>query len=106
MLLQAQHSQVASASSERHVSTTSGQQPIHNTVMGSPTNDRRLLSATEAWDVLQMHPLYLSGRLDVSKVCERLKEKARCDGMGPALYEDEVCGVIEEVGRSGGDARC
>ena len=69
----------------------------------SPRNDSNLLSASATWDLLQSHPLYLSGAVDIGEVCERLKKMARCDGMGPMFEEDEVRKVIEEVGRSGGD---
>ncbi len=66
-------------------------------------NDSNLLSASATWDLLQSHPLYLSGAVDIGEVCERLKKMARCDGMGPMFEEAEVRKVIEEVGRSGGD---
>lgn len=69
----------------------------------SPPCDGHLLSASATWDLLQSHPLYLSGAVDIGEVCERLKKMARCDGMGPMFEEDEVRKVIDEVGRSGGD---
>ncbi|KAK5117437.1 hypothetical protein LTR85_008822 [Meristemomyces frigidus] len=70
----------------------------------SPSDiDSHLLSASATWDLLQSHPLYLSGAVDIGEVCERLKKMARCDGMGPMFEEDEVRKVIDEVGRSGGD---
>lgn len=69
----------------------------------SPPNDGHLLSASATWDLLQSHPLYLSGAVDIGEVCERLKKMARCDGMGPMFEEEEVRKVIDEVGRSGGD---
>lgn len=69
----------------------------------SPDSNSHLLSASATWDLLQSHPLYLSGAVDIGEVCERLKKMARCDGMGPMFEEDEVRKVIEEVGRSGGD---
>jgi len=69
----------------------------------SPSSDSHLLSASATWDLLQSHPLYLSGAVDIGEVCERLKKMARCDGMGPMFEEDEVRKVIEDVGRSGGD---
>lgn len=69
----------------------------------SPGSDSNLLSASATWDLLQSHPLYLSGAVDIGEVCERLKKMARCDGMGPMFGEDEVRQVIEEVGRSGSD---
>ena len=65
--------------------------------------ESHLLSASATWDLLQSHPLYLSGAVDIGEVCERLKKMARCDGMGPMFEEEEVRKVIEEVGRSGGD---
>lgn len=67
------------------------------------TGESHLLSASATWDLLQQHPLYLSGAVDIGEVCERLKKMARCDGMGPMFEEEEVRKVIEEVGRSGGD---
>ncbi|KXT15561.1 hypothetical protein AC579_6538 [Pseudocercospora musae] len=69
----------------------------------SPGSEGHLLSASATWDLLQSHPLYLSGAVDIGEVCERLKKMARCDGMGPMFEEDEVRKVIEEVGRSGND---
>ena len=69
----------------------------------SDTECGHLLSASATWDLLQSHPLYLSGAVDIGEVCERLKKMARCDGMGPMFEEEEVRKVIEEVGRSGGD---
>ena len=69
----------------------------------SSGNEGHLLSASATWDLLQSHPLYLSGAVDIGEVCERLKKMARCDGMGPMFEEEEVRKVIEEVGRSGGD---
>ncbi|EME38791.1 hypothetical protein DOTSEDRAFT_48303 [Dothistroma septosporum NZE10] len=69
----------------------------------SPESDSNLLSASATWDLLQSHPLYLSGAIDIGEVCERLKKMARCDGMGPMFDEDEVRQVIEEVGSSGND---
>ena len=72
--------------------------------MNSPSDgEGHLLSASATWDLLQAHPLYRSGAVDIGEVCERLKRKARCDGMGPMFEEVEVRAVIEEVGRSGGD---
>lgn len=70
---------------------------------GSPRSESHLLSASATWDLLQSHPLYLSGAVDIGEVCERLKKMARCDGMGPMFEEEEVRKVIGEVGRSGND---
>ena len=62
-----------------------------------------MLSASATWDLLQSHPLYLCGSIDIGEVCERLKKMARCEGSGPMFDEEEVRRVIEEVGRGGGD---
>lgn len=69
----------------------------------SPRGESHLLSASATWDLLQSHPLYRSGAVDIGEVCERLKKMARCEGMGPMFEEGEVRKVIEDVGRSGGD---
>ena len=66
-------------------------------------HESNMLSASATWDLLQSHPLYLQGAVDIGEVCERLKKMARCEGMGPMFEEEEVRRVIEEVGRSGSD---
>lgn len=63
-------------------------------------NEGNLLPATAAWDIIQTHPLYLSGTLDIGRVCERLKERARSSGMGPLFEPEEVRGIVDEIGRS------
>ena len=93
---------------ERHVDRTRLANGLISTESSSPSkstpgSDSSLLSASATWDLLQSHPLYLSGAVDIGEVCERLKKMARCDGMGPMFEESEVRKVIEEVGRSGGD---
>lgn len=82
------------------LSTASTPSSKYSSPSGSETH---LLSASATWDLLQSHPLYLSGAVDIGEVCERLKKMARCDGMGPMFEETEVRKVIDEVGRSGGD---
>ena len=42
--------------------------------------DSQLLSASATWDLLQSHPLYLSGAVDIGEVCERLTKMAKCEG--------------------------
>lgn len=71
----------------------------------SPQSDSsHLLSAGATWDLLQSHPLYAQGALDIGRVCERLKGLARCDGTGPMFDEHDVRAVIEEVGSDGNDS--
>jgi len=69
----------------------------------SPNYESNMLSASATWDLLQSHPLYLQGAVDIGEVCERLKKMAKCEGTGPMFEEEEVRRVIEEVGRSGND---
>lgn len=69
----------------------------------SPNYESNMLSASATWDLLQSHPLYLQGAVDIGEVCERLKKMVKCEGAGPMFEEEEVRRVIEEVGRSGSD---
>lgn len=71
----------------------------------SPQSDSsHLLSASATWDLLQSHPLFAQGALDIGQVCERLKHLARCDGSGPVFDEHDVRAVIEQVGSDGNDS--
>lgn len=85
------------------LSSSNSSSPSNKSGSSPGSNRSHLLSASATWDLLQSHPLYLSGAVDIGEVCERLKKMARCDGMGPMFEEEEVRKVIEEVGRSGGD---
>ncbi|KAI5364553.1 Putative basic-leucine zipper domain, transcription factor PAP1, Yap1 redox domain superfamily [Septoria linicola] len=69
----------------------------------SPGSDSHLLSASATWNLLQSHPSYRSGAMDISEVCKRIKKLARCEGMGPMFDEEEVKKVIEKVGKSGAE---
>lgn len=70
----------------------------------SPQSDSsHLLSTSATWDLLQSHPLFRQGALDIGQVCERLKHMARCNGTGPVFDEHDVMAVIEEVGGDGND---
>lgn len=65
--------------------------------------ESRLLSASATWDLIQSHPLYLAGAVDIGEICDRLKKLAQCESMGPMFQEDQVRRIIEDVGRSGHD---
>lgn len=92
----------SSTSNNAQNQTTSTTNP--GPTSSSPTSSTpNLLSASATWDLLQSHPRYLSGAVDLGEVCERLKRLARCDGWGPMFVEEEVRAVIDEVGRGGGD---
>ncbi|GAM87119.1 hypothetical protein ANO11243_051400 [Dothideomycetidae sp. 11243] len=60
----------------------------------------RCLDPLATWDLLQAHPLFLQGAVDIGQVCEKLKTLARCeDSMGPVFDESDVRRVIEEVAK-------
>lgn len=67
-----------------------------------PVSWTRPLDAGATWDLLQAHPLFISGAVDVGEVCERLKKCARCEGGGPMFDEPDVRRVIEEVANGSG----
>lgn len=86
-----------------HSCASSARDSTVNTPASSNTYPSRFLSAGATWDLLQSHPLYMSGAVDVGEVCERLKRSARCEGAGPVFDEAEVRRVIEDVARMGSD---
>jgi len=82
---------------------TSPQSDNANTSSIAHTNNPRKLTPHAAWEILQLHPLFARGILDISLVCERLKQLARSDDMtgGPMFDEEEVRAVVEEMGKDG-----
>ena len=62
-----------------------------------------LLGTGATWDLIQSHEDYKAGRVDLGSVCERLREGAVCDGLGPAYREGEVRRAIEESVGGAGD---
>jgi AP-1-like factor len=58
---------------------------------------------SQAWDVIQRHPLVKQGVVDVADVVERLKGSATCDGHGPVFEESVIWQAVEESSLSGGD---
>lgn len=67
----------------------------HRIGISSKTGER-LLSSGATWDAIIGHDLYRNGRVDLTDVCDRLKDSAICDGWGPVYREDEVRKIIEE----------
>ena len=61
------------------------------------------LSAAATWNLLQVHPLLMSGAVDVQDVCDRLKRLARYEGSGPVFEEAVVRKVFEEMAITNGD---
>lgn len=47
--------------------------------------------------------LFRKGMVDIGEVCERLKDRATCDGNGPAFAEGEILRAIEESVGGAGD---
>lgn len=63
----------------------------------------REVPASQAWDVIQTHPLVKQGLVDVTDVVQRLRGAAKCDGHGPVFEESTIWQAVEESRRSGGD---
>jgi len=59
--------------------------------------------ASQAWDLIQTHPLVKQGLVDIADVCERLKGATKCDGHGPVFEEATIWQAVEDSKRSGGD---
>lgn len=78
------------------------EEPISHRIAISATTGERLLATGAAWELIQGHELYRSGKVDLGEVCDRLREKVLCDGAGPTFAESEVVRAIEDsVGTSG-----
>lgn len=74
----------------------------HRIVLSAETGDR-LLDTKATWDLIQSHPLFQKGLVDIGDVCERLKRITKCDGQGPAFEEGRVRKIIEESVACGND---
>ncbi|EED20183.1 bZIP transcription factor (Fcr3), putative [Talaromyces stipitatus ATCC 10500] len=74
----------------------------HRVVL-SAENGERLLDTKATWDLIQNHPLFQKGLVDIGDVCERLKPFTKCDGQGPVFEEGRVRKVIEESVACGND---
>ncbi|GAB7362799.1 hypothetical protein MBLNU230_g3102t1 [Neophaeotheca triangularis] len=61
------------------------------------------LSAPQTWELLQSHPRFLAGEVDLREVCKSLAERGRVvEGRGMVWEEGEVRGVVEGVARGDG----
>jgi hypothetical protein len=74
----------------------------HRIVLSAETGDR-LLDTKATWDLIQSHPLFQKGLVDIGDVFERLKRITKCDGQGPAFEEGRVRKIIEESVACGND---
>ena len=85
-----------------HASATNNR-PISHRIQVSSTTGERLLATGATWDLIQNHVLFRKGMVDIGEVCERLKDRALCDGNGPAFAEGEILRAIEESVGGAGD---
>lgn len=69
----------------------------------SETTGERLLSTNATWDLIYNHEMFRKGMVDVGELCERLKDRAICDGTGPAFTESEIKKAIEDSVAGAGD---
>ena len=74
----------------------------HRIVISDKTGER-LLNARATWDMIQGHPLFQKGLVDIGDVCDRLKGFEKCDGQGPVFEEGRVRKAIEESVGCGND---
>ncbi|EEA20677.1 AP-1-like transcription factor [Talaromyces marneffei ATCC 18224] len=74
----------------------------HRIVLSAETGEK-LLDTKATWDLIQSHPLFQKGLVDIGDVCERLKTITKCDGQGPAFEEGRVKKIIEESVACGND---
>lgn len=77
----------------------SGSHRLHT----SETTGERLLSTGATWDLIYNHEMFRKGMVDVGELCERLKDRAICDGTGPAFTESEIKKAIEDSVAGAGD---
>jgi hypothetical protein len=52
--------------------------------------------ASQTWNLIQSHPLFKQGRVDITRVCERLESAAKYDGHGVVFEVSMVLQAIEE----------
>ncbi|KAI9781364.1 MAG: hypothetical protein M1816_002384 [Peltula sp. TS41687] len=69
--------------------------PTHRLTVSEHTGER-LLGARATWDLIQNHPLFKQGIVDVAQVSDRLRKVVQCDGQGPAFEERCILDAIEE----------
>ncbi|KAI9758176.1 MAG: hypothetical protein M4579_003150 [Chaenotheca gracillima] len=76
---------------------------ISHRITVSESTGERLLAAGATWDLIQEHPLFKQGLVDVGDVCDRIKGIAKCDGQGPVFEERDIREAIEASAASGRD---
>jgi AP-1-like transcription factor len=83
--------------------STANNRAISHRIQVSATTGERLLATGATWDLIQSHELFRKGMVDIGEVCSRLKDRALCDGNGPAFAEGEILRAIEESVGGAGD---
>jgi hypothetical protein len=91
------------ALSAAHPSAAHHNRPMSHRIHVSATTGERLLATGATWDLIQNHELFRKGMVDIGEVCDRLKNRALCDGSGPAFAEGEIMRAIEESVGGAGD---
>ncbi|KAI9842945.1 MAG: hypothetical protein M1837_006682 [Sclerophora amabilis] len=86
-----------------HVLQPHDNKTVSHRITVSENTGERLLAAGATWDMIQEHPLFKKGLVDVGDVCERLKGIAKCDGQGPVFEERDIREAIEASAASGSD---
>ncbi len=76
---------------------------VSHKITVSHTTGERLLGAGATWDLIQAHPSFKKGLVDIGDVSDRLKKKFHCDGEGPAFAEGDIQRAIEESVAAGSD---
>lgn len=77
------------------------QQPSHRIINGE--GGTRLLGAGATWDFILGSQEFKLGQVDVARVSEELRGRAKCDGQGPVFEERDVRKAIEASAGGGGD---
>ncbi|MCJ1367843.1 hypothetical protein MMC16_006978 [Acarospora aff. strigata] len=76
---------------------------ISHKITVSNTTGERLLAAGATWDLIQAHPSFKAGLVDIGDVSERLKKSFQCDGQGPVFAEGDIRRAVEESVAAGSD---
>jgi len=76
---------------------------VSHKITVSRTTGERLLAAGATWELIQAHPSFKKGLVDIGDVSERLKKVFQCDGQGPVFAEGDIRRAIEESVATGSD---
>ncbi|KAK3352751.1 hypothetical protein B0T25DRAFT_192108 [Lasiosphaeria hispida] len=63
--------------------------------IATANSSERLLAAGAVWDLITSHEQFKRGLVDIGDVCERLKNVAKWDGIGPVFEERAILQAIQ-----------